>query len=500
MSEQSFTVALSDEAATQRLGGDLSLALRAGDVLALHGDLGAGKSTLARALIRALADDPALEVPSPTFTLVQQYEARISVAHFDLYRLSASEELEELGLDEIVRSGAALIEWPERAGELLPTDAVTIELTHDGDGRTARISGPDKTIERFRRSLALRDFLETNGWGAAQRKHLLGDASARTYETVHLPGEPVRIAMNSPRLVLGPAVKDGKPYAEIAHTAQTASAFVAVDGLLAGNGVTVPDIYAADLDQGFLLVEHLGAEPFLSDGEAVPERYRAAAELLAHMHAQSWERRPTHLGASHFIFDFDRAAQLIEVELLTEWYLPYMTGAPASDIVRSEYQALWNAALDQIADGEKSILLRDYHSPNIIWREDRAGLDRLGVIDFQDAMIGSSAYDVASLAMDARVDISPDLEREIKQAYIDARRKAGAFDLEAFEHAYALMAAHRNSKILGGFVRLLRRDGKPYYIKHLPRIRAYVRRALAHPALADLRRFYEANGLLEDRA
>ena len=107
---------LADDAATAQLGEDLALALRPGDVHALSGDLGAGKTALARAIIRALADDEAIEVPSPTFTLVQTYETRIPVGHFDLYRISAPSELDELGLDEILMDGAALIEWPERAG------------------------------------------------------------------------------------------------------------------------------------------------------------------------------------------------------------------------------------------------------------------------------------------------------------------------------------------------------------------------------------------------
>src|SRR5690606_16145374 len=110
------TLTLDDERATGQLAEDLAAALAPGDCLALSGDLGAGKSTLARALIRALANDPALEVPSPTFTLVQTYALpRFSVSHFDLYRLEDPEEIDELGLDELMEAGAALIEWPERA-------------------------------------------------------------------------------------------------------------------------------------------------------------------------------------------------------------------------------------------------------------------------------------------------------------------------------------------------------------------------------------------------
>jgi aminoglycoside/choline kinase family phosphotransferase len=189
---------------------------------------------------------------------------------------------------------------------------------------------------------------------------------------------------------------------------------------------------------------------------------------------------------------------LIETGLLIEWYLPYVTGTPASDTLRDDFEALWNAALDRIAGAETSLLMRDFHSPNIIWRAAKTGTDRMGILDFQDSMIGPTAYDLASLAMDARVTISPEMELATVDAYVKARASTGSFDRDMFAVAYATMAAHRNSKILGGFVRLDRRDGKPTYLKHLPRIRNYVRRALAHPGLSELRSFYEKNSLVSE--
>ncbi|MCX7302751.1 MAG: tRNA (adenosine(37)-N6)-threonylcarbamoyltransferase complex ATPase subunit type 1 TsaE [Hyphomicrobiales bacterium] len=493
---------LPDELSTARLGEDIAMALRAGDVLALSGDLGAGKTTLARGLIRAMAGDNQLDVPSPTFTLVQSYETRVPLHHFDLYRLASAAELDELGLDEMLADGVALIEWPDRAGGTLPPASVALELVHDGDGRLARIAGSGPAFERIARSLALRDFLAGNGWGAAQRRYFTGDASARSYETVMLGDEQPRVLMNSPRLVLGPPVRDGKPYAIIAHTAQSVAAFVAVDRALAEAGVSVPGIFAQDLDSGFLLLGHLGSDSFLDPaGMPVAERYMAAADLLADMHGQRWASTlEAAQGVVHEVPPFDRDAMTIEIELLLDWYVPYATGRPASEALRAGFRSAWNAALDRIESTEKSLVLRDFHSPNIIWRPERAGHDRLGIVDFQDALIGPSAYDVASLAMDARVTVPPAIEEAAVKAYVAARKRAGAFDEAAFAEAYAVMAAQRNSKILGIFVRLNERDGKPAYLKHLPRIRAYLERALAHPALGDLRGFYAQHGLIGDAA
>lgn len=490
---------LPDERATATLGADIAAALRPGDVLALEGDLGAGKTTLARAIIRALAGDADLDVPSPTFTLVQNYEARLPVAHFDLYRLGSPSELDELGLQE-APEGVTLIEWPEHAGDRLPADAVTIALGHEGDGRLARLSGPETALARIARSLAARDFLDRSGWDRARRSPLSGDASARSYETIEQAGRTPAILMNSPPLVLGPPVRGGKAYAEIAHTARTVSAFVAIDRLLKDAGFAVPEIYAQDLDRGFLVIENLGSDNLdTPDGKPIAERYEAAAGMLAEMHRKRWpaeaEAAP---GIVHAIPPFDRPAMLIEVDLLLDWYLPAIAGREATAAERDGFAAQWNAALDSLTGTETSLMLRDVQSPNFLWRGRKRGLNRLGLIDFQDALIGPSAYDVASLGMDARVTIPEEIERRTVEAYLHAR--GPGFDRAAFELAYATMAAQRNSKILGIFVRLHRRDGKPAYLKHLPRIRAYLRRALAHPSLAGMRGFYDQHGFLEELA
>jgi aminoglycoside/choline kinase family phosphotransferase len=204
-------------------------------------------------------------------------------------------------------------------------------------------------------------------------------------------------------------------------------------------------------------------------------------------------------GAEHRVPAYDPRAMQIEIELLTDWYLPWRTGHPVHrDATVEEYLAIWSGLFSSLETAEKALVLRDYHSPNLIWRGERQGFDRLGIIDFQDAMIGPSAYDVASLCQDARVTIDPELADQLLARYIAARHEADpAFDATAFREAYAIMAAQRAAKILGIFVRLDQRDGKPAYLRHLPRIEAYIAQSLQHPALQPLRSWFTRVGIGE---
>lgn len=490
---------LKDEAATIEFGEDLALALKGGECVALSGDLGAGKSTLARAFIRAMADDETLEVPSPTFTLVQSYDLRIPVAHFDLYRLADASELDELGFDEALAHGICLVEWPEKAEEALPANRITLTFSHEDEGRRIHLTAPDAAFERITRSLAIRKFLLDAAYPDVRRRHLSGDASIRAYERIDTgDGAPAKILMDAPRHKPGPILQDGKYYQQLAHIAEDVVPFVAISQLLRKRGFAAPAIYARDLDQGLLLIENLGSEGILdADGRPVAERYIEGARLLARLHAQPAERDiAVAQGVVHHIPAFDRTAIKIETSLLVDWYLPWKRGRPASDDERREYFAVWDGLIGVLASAEKNLLLRDFHSPNILWRQDRTGFDRIGIIDFQDAMIGPTPYDVASLVQDARVTIESDLAQRMMTAYISERRGLGPFDEAAFRRDWHLMAAQRNCKLAGIWVRLKERDGKPGYMKHMPRTFAYLEHALSHQVLTPLREWCIKAGIL----
>ncbi|MEP4474449.1 MAG: tRNA (adenosine(37)-N6)-threonylcarbamoyltransferase complex ATPase subunit type 1 TsaE, partial [Lentilitoribacter sp.] len=235
-------IELVNERATVRFAQDLALAICVGDCITLSGDLGAGKTTLARAIIRSVANDEYLEVPSPTFTLAQSYELRFTIGHFDLYRIGDPDEVFELGLDDILEHGVALIEWPQMAEGALPNKLINIKLTGLDDVRTLEISGSPSFMDRLQRSLTIRNFINDEGLVDADRYFLLGDASTRTYERLQIAGSDQMILMNSPRQSDGPIIKDGKTYSEIAHLAEDVVPFVAIADLLKGYGLTSPNI------------------------------------------------------------------------------------------------------------------------------------------------------------------------------------------------------------------------------------------------------------------
>ena len=496
----SFTAALADEPATARLMIDIACGIEPGDLITLSGDLGAGKTTFARALVRHLASDPAVEVPSPTFTLMQTYELpRFALVHADLYRLSDAAELAELGFEDLNAGTVMLLEWPDRAEGFLPPNRMDIAFTlspQEGPTfRNARVTGYGAMAARVERIDAIRRFLRQAGFGEAARQRIQGDASTRSYERVTRSTETF-ILMNSPRRADGPPVRDGKPYSAIAHLAEDVTPFIAMAEGLRARGFSAPAIRAADRAAGFLLLEDLGDEPVVSGDPPSPiaARYETATDVLAALHGQALPSvLPVETGVDYALPRYDMDALLIEVELLLDWYLPRL-GVHVSASTRESYRTLWRDALRPVLDAPATCVLRDYHSPNLLWLPQREGIARIGLLDFQDAVLGPPAYDLGSLLQDARVDVPENMEIALLSRYARARHAADpAFDAAEFARAYATVTAQRASKILGIFARLDRRDGKPQYLRHIPRVWTYLQRSLAHPALASLKTWYRAH-------
>ncbi len=453
-----LTLYLADETETDRLGRCLADVLTAGDVVLLEGSIGAGKTQLCRALIRARLGHEE-DVPSPTFTLVQTYEADVEIWHADLYRLTHPDEALELGLEDAFDRAICLVEWPDRLGPNQPA-GLRITLAPDGAGRRAVIEGRAGVMAAvavaFPRDAGRARLLQQAGWGLAQGQALAGDASSRRYDRLRLGGA-TRIVMDQP---------PGGP--------DDVATFARIDRYLRSIGLNAPEIHAEDAAHGFLLLEDFGdgvfARLMAADPGCEGPLYRAAVDVLAHI-----EGHPPAPGIPDLtVADWAQATGLV-----LDWYRFAITGERAA----TDLLAVVQEVLAKWADGSKVMILRDYHAENLMWLPDRQGLQRVGLLDFQLAQMGQRGYDLVSLLQDARREVAPQVEAAMIRHYLEAVGQTET----GFLPRYAALGAQRALRILGIFAKLCLVDGKPHYVDLMPRVWGQLQRNLARPELAGLK-------------
>ena len=302
----------------------------------------------------------------------------------------------------------------------------------------------------------LDDFLAQHGWGDAVVTLVAADASFRRYFRVTATDHGTAVLMDAP-----PAHENPQPFVDLARD-------------LVRHGFRAPQIYAAEPAQGFVLIEDFGDLQMRQHLCVVPQDavriYRQAINTLVRLANAPVAELPP----------YDEDAYLREVRLLSEWYMPSM-GLPVEN---AGYEALWRRALAPVSATQSVTVLRDYHAENIMMLP----CSDQGLIDFQDALIGHPAYDLVSLLQDARRDVDPALEQAMLSYYRDATDADADFNLH-----YALLGAQRNTKIIGIFTRLWKRDGKDRYLGFLPRMWGLLERDLAHPGLAELKAWFDEN-------
>jgi aminoglycoside/choline kinase family phosphotransferase len=310
-------------------------------------------------------------------------------------------------------------------------------------------------------------FLAAHGWGDAQILPLAGDASFRRYFRV-VDGARQAVLMDAP-----PPHEDPRP-------------FIAVAEYLCEQGLTAPTIFARDLAQGLLLIEDFGDVRLRETADAALDRevdlYAGVTDLLVHLHARPPMPGLPVLGLEQW---------LDEVMLFSDWYCPTL----GIEVDRDAFRGAWEAVLTPIEhDGLPRVtVLRDYHAENIMLVPGKEGVAHYGLLDFQDALVGHPAYDLASVLEDARRDVTPAVEAAMLARYQGATGQ----DIES---AYWALAAQRNTRILGVFVRLWKRDGKPWYRQFQPRMWGLLERDLAHPGLAPVRAWFDENIPADKRA
>ena len=312
-------------------------------------------------------------------------------------------------------------------------------------------------------------FLEAHGWGGARIEPLAGDASFRRYFRV-ISGRGQAVLMDAP-----PPHEDPRP-------------FISVAQWLSGVGLSAPQILAQDLERGLLLLDDFGDQRLRETVDRHPHRerelYATATDVLIHLHGHPpMEGLPPH-GLEQW---------LEELMLFPDWYCRALD----LDVDVEGYRSVWEKSLAAVAeDGLGPVtVLRDYHAENVMLVAGREGIAHFGLLDFQDALAGHPAYDLASVLEDARRDVPPEIERDMIARYVEATGNGAKF-----ERAYWLLAAQRNTRILGVFTRLWKRDNKPNYTAFQPRMWGLLDRDLARPELAEVRAWFDANLAPEHRA
>ncbi len=321
------------------------------------------------------------------------------------------------------------------------------------------------------RDAAIAAFLRAQGWDPASRRPLAGDASFRRYDRL-VEGARRAVLMDAP-----PPQENIRPFMRIA-------------GLLAQMGLSAPRILAADEAAGLLLLEDLGDDTYtrlIARGTDERMLYMLAIDVVIEMH----RRLPD--SARAMLPMFDEARALREVALLLDWYWPAKLGAEAPAEVRDAYLDAWRQVLPPAlssAEVPQSMALFDYHVDNLLWLPERPGAAACGLLDFQDAVIAPVTFDLVSLLEDVRRDVAPEIAAAAIARYLAAFPE---IDGDAYAAAYSVIGAQRNCRIAGTFTRLWKRDGKPGYLRFMPRVWRLIEGDIAHPALAPLAAWFAAH-------
>ncbi|SLN22170.1 aminoglycoside phosphotransferase family protein [Oceanibacterium hippocampi] len=311
---------------------------------------------------------------------------------------------------------------------------------------------------------AIEGFLAECGWAVAEQSVLAGDASSRRYRRLTAGDGRRRILMIAPA---------DSPIGD----------FLTIAGMLRAGGFSAPEVEAADPTAGLALIEDLGDDLLaraVDGGAPADALYGAACDIAA-----AFDRVP----GADTLPAFDPAHLVALVDPFVSDYLPATGFRGDPEATLAGYRDLWRD-LAPLADTlPRRFLHRDFHAENLLWLPDRAGLRRVGLLDFQDARFGPPAYDLVSLLRDARRDVDPTMAERLLKIYATAT----GLNRSALETSFALLVVHRQARILGIFARLARLSGKTRYLVHIPRLWRHIEAALGHPALQPLATWYDAH-------
>lgn len=309
------------------------------------------------------------------------------------------------------------------------------------------------------------DFVRAAGWGNATRITIAGDASNRRYDRLTQTDGTTAVLMDAP-----------------AEKGEDVRPFITIATHLAKADLSAPLILDADIAHGFLLLEDLGDDLFARVLERDPSLetplYAAAVDVLVHLHKT----------AAPSLKRYDAEIMTDMAALAYDWYLMGANGY-ASPEKTGAFRTAFHAAIRPLDDDRQVLIQRDYHAENLLWLPERDSIARVGLLDFQDAMLGHPAYDLVSILQDARRDVPATIKTEMRTRYIHLTQTNST----SFETAYALLGTQRNLRILGVFARLCMMHGKAHYVDLIPRVWEHIQTNLQHPALASIKPLIQAD-------
>ena len=317
-------------------------------------------------------------------------------------------------------------------------------------------------------------FLKTHGYHINDIQALKGDASRRCFYRHYKNNKSVIIIDADPSLGEEP------------------NAYAAVTYMLQKNKFSVPEIYASDIQNGFFIIEDFGdnlyAHIITKDASKADNLYKNALDVLVAVQKINIDPILSYGSGTYKLQNYDINRFISEVKIFTDWYFPEITKRPTPTSAKDELNTIMRGLLLPVVTQSSGLVLRDYHAENLMFLETRNTIQAVGLLDYQDAVIGNHAYDVVSLLQDARRDITPDFEAKMLDYFLT---KAHIIDKQAFMRDYYILGTQRNIKILGIFTRLWLRDRKEQYLPHMKRVWRYLERDLAQPQLKPLKGWFD---------
>ena len=455
----------------EKLAKELTPLLNEGGVMTLNGQIGAGKTALAKLVIHDLTQVPLEDIISPTFNLYHTYNKdNLEITHYDLYRIESEIELLEIDLNEAFTDKICIIEWADRFKDLLPKDRIEVTITCLKNERLYKINPLGKFKDVVKNWAKIENFLSDLDINFTELQRLRGDASKRKY---------YRVKNLDNTMILMDATQESDMKSKTGPT-DGINDFIKIQEYLDSIDVRVPKLIARNKHDNIILEEDLGEYSYtdMLTKENYVELYNPAIKTLIHISNINHPKNISTNSNPHYLREFDLDTYLNEAEIFIDYYWPFIHGKQCNADKKKEFRDIMVGVYSNLTN-DKTLMLRDFHSPNLLFLENENGYRKCAVIDFQDALFGHPLYDLVSLTNDARITIDEYQEKYLIELYKkDFPFNNFQFDSLSFMQQYHILGVQRSIKILGIFARLAILEANQNYLVHMPRIICYFKRIM----------------------